>query len=53
MNVINWLARCARRVLRRPALKRAENTDDKRCAHAQLRPKLSPHLLKDVGVEDG
>ena len=53
MNVINSLARCARRVLRRPAPKRAETSELTRRAHAQLRYKLSPHLLKDVGVEDG
>ena len=53
MNVIKWLARCARRVLRRPVPKRAENTDAKRRAHALLRSGLSPHLLKDVGADDG
>jgi len=51
MNVIKWLARCARRVLRRPAPKRAEITDNKRRANAQLHHKLSPHLLKDVGAD--
>jgi len=53
MNVIKWLARGARRVLRCPAPKRAEPSELKRRAHAQLRSKLSPHLLKDIGAEDG
>ena len=27
--------------------------DQTRCAKAQLRTRIPPHLLKDVGVEDG
>lgn len=53
MNVIKCLAGYARRVLRCPAPKRAENTANKRRAAAQLRTKLSPHLLKDIGADDG
>jgi len=53
MTPLKRLARCAKRVLRRPVPKRAETSELKRRAHAQLRSKLSPHLMKDVGADDG
>lgn len=53
MTPIQRLARCAKRVLRLPAHKSADTQNQKRRAQAQLRSTLSPHLRKDVGVEDG
>lgn len=53
MNGFKRLARCAKRVLRLPARKSADTENQKRRAQAQLSSALSPHLRKDVGVEDG
>jgi hypothetical protein len=53
MTLIQRLARCAKRVLRLPARKSADIQIQKRRAHAQLKHKLPPHLLKDVGADDG
>ena len=55
MNMISRLARAARRVWRFPARKSDANdiTDQTRRAKTQLRTRIPPHLLKDVGVEDG
>ena len=55
MNMISRLARAARRVWRFPARKSAANdiAGQTRRAKAQLRTRIPPHLLKDVGVEDG
>ncbi|MDP1553991.1 MAG: hypothetical protein Q8L84_00910 [Hyphomonas sp.] len=53
MTPIQRLARCAKRVLRLPDRKSADSQSLKRRANAQLRHKLPPHLLKDVGADDG
>jgi len=53
MTPIQRLARCAKRFLRLPARKSADTENQKRRANAQLSAMLSPHLRKDVGVEDG
>jgi uncharacterized protein YjiS (DUF1127 family) len=53
MSPIQRLARCAKRVLRLPARKSADTQNQKRRANAQLSSMLSPHLLKDVGADDG
>lgn len=53
MTPIQRLARCAKRALRSPAHKSADTQNQKRRAQAQLSSTLSPHLRKDVGVEDG
>jgi len=53
MTPIQRLAHCAKRVLRLPARKSADTQHQRRRAQAQLSSKFSPHLLKDVGADDG
>jgi uncharacterized protein YjiS (DUF1127 family) len=55
MNIFSRLARAAGRVWRSPARKNADthNQTSKSRARAQLSRRLSPHLLKDIGVDDG
>jgi|GEM_PF-3137977 len=55
MKTFERLARVAKRVLRLPKSNSAasDNQSLKRRAHAQLRTRLPPHLLKDIGADDG
>jgi hypothetical protein len=53
MTPIQRLARGAKRVLRLPVSESADTQSLKRRANAQLQHKLPPHLLKDVGADDG
>jgi len=55
MNIIHVLARCARRVWPfsgKPKVL-SDTQSDKQRAHASLHTRLPPHLLKDVGADDG
>ena len=55
MNISNVLARCAGRFwpFARKSKVRSDTQSDRRRAHASLHTKLPPHLLKDVGADDG
>jgi hypothetical protein len=54
MTLIQRLARCAKRVLRFPASKSTQTdiADQKRRAKAQLRSRVTAHILKDIGIDD-
>lgn len=56
MTLFTRLARCAGRVLRYPAPNKRAPEDiqaSKRRVYVQLRTSLPPHILKDIGADDG
>ncbi len=53
MHILRWLARSAARLRRRCTGRITDIEDQQRLAAKALRTRLSPHLLRDIGLDDG
>ena len=54
MNIIQWLARCANRLRwRKPAPPTDDSQRARRLAARSLHTRLSQHLRRDIGADDG
>lgn len=54
MGIRTWLARCATLIDRTRPERRAQQTSSQaRQARSSLQHRLSPHLMRDIGLHDG
>jgi hypothetical protein len=53
MDILRWLARSAARLRRLMAGRTTDNRQDRMLAARDLRTRLSPHLMRDIGMDDG